>query len=73
MASASPSEHACNIVVLVNLTNNSNHPINVEPTLAGLLPTSKAFVEAMPVVKILDEGIDCSVLKSMRKLRRCLV
>ncbi|XP_055803504.1 uncharacterized protein LOC129872572 [Solanum dulcamara] len=59
-------EHTRNIVVLVDATNNiisflEDRPINATPILEGLLPASKASIEAMPMVKVLDEGIDCSI------------
>lgn len=63
--SAPSPEHARDIVVLLNHTNNSiyfleGRPINVKHILGGLLSASKASVEAIPMVKVLGEGIDCS-------------
>ncbi|WMV15126.1 hypothetical protein MTR67_008511 [Solanum verrucosum] len=64
-----PPEDERNIVTVVDATNNSisfleGHPINAEPILEGQLPASIASIEAIPMVKILGQGIDCSVCLS---------
>ncbi|KAK4710484.1 hypothetical protein R3W88_004997 [Solanum pinnatisectum] len=64
-----PPEDECNIVVVVDATNNSisfleGRAINVEPILEGKLPASIASIEAISMVKILGEGIGCSICLS---------
>ncbi|KAG5621595.1 hypothetical protein H5410_006813 [Solanum commersonii] len=64
-----PSEDERNIVAVVDATNNSiffleDRPINVEPILEGQLPASIASIKAIPMVKVLGEGIDCSICLS---------
>uniref|UniRef100_M1BI00 RING-type E3 ubiquitin transferase n=1 Tax=Solanum tuberosum TaxID=4113 RepID=M1BI00_SOLTU len=64
-----PLEDVRNIVTVVDTTNNSipffeGNPINAEPILEGLSPASTASIEAIPMVKVLGEGIDCSICLS---------
>ncbi|XP_069149560.1 uncharacterized protein [Solanum lycopersicum] len=64
-----PPEDERNIVAVVDATNNSisffeAHPINAEPILEEQLPASIASIQAIPLVKILGEGIDCSICLS---------
>ncbi|KAH0717433.1 hypothetical protein KY285_013464 [Solanum tuberosum] len=64
-----PSEDERNIVAVVDTTNNSisfleDRPINAEPILEGQLPASIASIKAIPMVKVLGEGIDCSICLS---------
>ncbi|KAK6777508.1 hypothetical protein RDI58_024225 [Solanum bulbocastanum] len=64
-----PFEDVRNIVAVVDTANNSisffeGHPINAEPILEGLSHASTASIEAIPMVKVLGEGIDCSICLS---------
>ncbi|KAG5580135.1 hypothetical protein H5410_050762 [Solanum commersonii] len=64
-----PLEDVRNIVTVVDTTNNSipffeGNPINAEPILEGLSPASITSIEAIPMVKVLGEGIDCSICLS---------
>ncbi|XP_049385258.1 uncharacterized protein LOC125849255 [Solanum stenotomum] len=64
-----PSEDERNIVAVVDVTNNSisfleDRPINAEPILERKLPASIASIKAIPMIKVLGEGIDCSICLS---------
>ncbi|XP_015158916.1 E3 ubiquitin-protein ligase RNF13-like [Solanum tuberosum] len=64
-----PSEDERNIVAVVDATNNSisfleDRPINAEPILEEQLPASIASIKAIPMVKVLGKGIDCSICLS---------
>lgn len=52
-------------MLVVNATNRSITYIEGPPnTEEGSLPASKASIEAMSMVKVLDEGIDCTIYLS---------
>ncbi|KAH0696137.1 hypothetical protein KY290_013504 [Solanum tuberosum] len=67
--SNSRHEFVRTVVVLVNAINNSIsfiqvRPINAEPILEEVVPASRFSIEAIPMVKVLGEGIDCSICLS---------